>query len=374
MNILSHIIDSGGLYGAEKVVLNLMEEQRKQAFRIKLISIGNAGVPEKVIETACSTRNLDAKPLRFKNRFNISSRASQILSSLKYLNTDIIHTHGYKSDILLGLFPQRLRKIPIVSTLHGWTSTRLFSKMRLYEYVETLFLKRIDRVVVVSRAMQSHPRLRMFGIHATVIPNGIPALNFDKQYFTSLYPEIAFACRDKVKILAMGRLSPEKGFEILIQAIARLNSRGIDTCLIVVGEGDERSNLLELAEKERIADQVHLMGYVPDAYRMIPFFDIFVLSSYTEGLPITILEAMQGGVPIVATTVGEVPDVLDYGRCGFLVPPGNMSELANAIETIHRINQEAKARAEAARLRVLSEYSVEKMTGRYLEEYDRLQK
>lgn len=373
MSVFSHIIDSGGLYGAEKVVLNLIEEQRKQGFHPKLISIGDIGVSEKAIEIESARRKIDVKTLRFKNGFNING-ASCILSCVEDINAHIIHSHGYKSNILLGLFPRHLRNIPMISTLHGWTSTRFFSKMKLYEYLDTLSLKKVNRVVVVSKTMQDHPYLKLFGIRAIVIPNGIPVLAFDESCVTALQPEIVAACKDKLKILAIGRLSPEKGFALLIQTIARLNSSGIDVCLVIIGEGNERSSLVELAERERIADQVHLIGYVPDAYRLIPFFDVFALSSYTEGLPITILEAMQGGVPIAATRVGEVPEVLDNGKCGFLVPPGNMPELAEAIETIFRNKQEAKARAEAARRRVLTEYSVERMTGRYLKEYSQLLK
>ena len=369
----THIIDSGGLYGAEKVILNLLEEQQKRHSHPKLISIGDDGVPEKAIETESRKKNLDVIALRFKNGFNIHG-TRQILSTLEMTKSDIIHSHGYKSDILLGLYPRHLRKIPMLSTLHGWTSTHFLSKMRLYEYISILSLTRIERVVAVSRITQDHQRLRMFGVKAAYIPNGIPTLDFDESHFSMLYPDLDDNIKNKFKILAVGRLSPEKGFDILIRALPRLNSRGIDCCLVIVGEGDERQRLAQLADQEGVANRVHMVGYVHDAYKMMPSFDVFALPSYTEGLPITILEAMQAGVPIVATTVGEVPEALAHGRCGHLVAPGDSASLSEIIEIIHRNRDGARMKAEAAKQRVHSEYSVERMTDKYMHEYERLLK
>lgn len=112
-----------------------------------------------------------------------------------------------------------------------------------------------------------------------------------------------------------------------------------------------------------------MIGYVHDAYKMMPSFDAFALPSYTEGLPITILEAMQAGLPIAATTVGDVPEVLAQGVCGYLVQSGNSTALGNAIEKIFRNRNDARIKAEAARRRVHSEYSVERMTEKYIHEY-----
>jgi len=361
------------MYGAETVILSLLEEQQKQNFHPKLLSIGDDGVSEKAIEIESRKKNLDVIALRFKNGFNIHG-TRQILSTVHTVKSNIIHSHGYKGDILLGLYPRQLRKIPMLSTLHGWTSTRLFSKIRLYEYVATLSLTRIDRVVVVSRIMRDHPRLKLFGIEAIHIPNGIPTLDFNELHFPILYPELDDAIKKKFKILAVGRLSPEKGFEMLIQALPRLNSRGIDCCLVIVGEGDEKHRLTQIAEEEGVADRVHMIGYVPDAYKMMPSFDVFALPSYTEGLPITVLEAMQAGVPIIATTVGEVPEVLAHGGCGYLIPPGNSAALSEALEIIYRHQTDAHEKANAARQRVFSEYSVEQMTDKYMHEYERLLK
>jgi len=350
-----------------------MGEQRRQDYYPTLISVGDIDVVEKDIEVESRKNNLYVKTLRFKNGFNING-AQQIISALRAIKADIIHSHGYKGNILLGLYPRHLRKIPMISTLHGWTSTHIFSKMRLYEYIDVLSLSRIDSVIVVSNEMLHRSSLRIFGVHAKVIHNGISRLDFDSNYLKRIRPDIALACDGKLKILGLGRLSPGKGFDLLIQAVANLTSRGIACCLVIVGEGDERHRLAQLADQEGVADRVHMVGYVHDAFKMMPYFDVFALPSYTEGLPITILEAMQAGVPIVATTVGEVPEVLAHGGCGYLVPPGNSTALSEVIEKIHRNREDAHTKTVSACERVHSEYSVERMTDKYMHEYERLLK
>ena len=367
MKIL-HVIDSDGLYGAEAVLLNLMEPQKRMGLHPSLLSIGATGIHSKVIEIEATKRGLECSPLRFQNGFNLRG-SRKILQHAITSGADIVHSHGYKGDILLGIIPRRLRKVPVITTQHGWTSTSFFSKMRLYEWIDTLLMKNLDGVVVVSSAMQNHPRLRMLGIRPVVINNGLPCLNFELDAFLKECPEVAKDCQNKFKIISVGRLSHEKGVSILIHAVAGLLSRNIDICLVLVGEGSEGFSLQDLAKNKGLSDRVHFVGYREKAYQLFPYFDLFVLPSYTEGLPITLLEAMQAGVPIVATRVGEVPKVLDEGRYGRIVPPGDPEELMKGILEVYENRDQAKKKALLARDRVLAEYGVEKMATKYLDLY-----
>ncbi len=367
MRIL-HIIDSGGLYGAEAIVLNLMEVHKRMGHHPMLLSLGDLRVGPKGIEVEAENRGFETYSLRFRNGLNLNG-SMKILHYAWDLGAQIIHSHGYKGDILLGIIPQRCRKIPVVTTLHGWTSTRLFSKIRIYEWMDALFITRLDKIAVVSSAMRDHRRLRMLGIRPAVIHNGIPLLDFEPGIFRRQCLEVAKSCENKFKIIFVGRLSPEKGVNDLIRAIAKIVSRGINACLVLVGEGSEKSSLRRLAVENGLSDRVHFVGYREKAYQLFPYFDLFVLPSYAEGLPITLLEAMQSGVPVVATNVGEIPRVLDFGEYGEIVEPGNPERLANAIEKVCRNREEAMAKASAAKVRVLEEYSVEKMANQYLEIY-----
>jgi glycosyltransferase involved in cell wall biosynthesis len=220
--------------------------------------------------------------------------------------------------------------------------------------------------------MLEHPHLKWLGIRSVVIPNGIPALEFEADAFKRECPEASQNCRDRFKIVSIGRLSPEKGCDLLIRAMARLTARGIDATLVVVGEGPEKEKLIRQVGEERVSDRVHFVGYRDRAYRYLPFFDVFALPSYTEGLPITLLEAMQARIPIVATSVGEVPEVLGGGKFGYLVQSGNHLEMADKIEGVYWGREKAETKALAAREKALTEYGVDKMANRYYELYKEL--
>ena len=131
MKIL-HVIDSQGLYGAERVILSLMLEQGAMGLETHLCSIGNRNAGEKAIETEASRRGLRVRKMRMRDGPNIAGGLA-ITRFARREGFDLLHSHGYKSNILLGFIPKRLRGIPLVSTIHGWTSTQRFSKIGLYD-------------------------------------------------------------------------------------------------------------------------------------------------------------------------------------------------------------------------------------------------
>jgi len=372
MTRVIHIIDSGGLYGAEVVILNLMEAQKAMGVDPVLLSIGDTGADPKEVEKEARRRGLACIPLRFGKGLNLKG-AMKIVDSAIALDAHILHSHGYKGNILLGLLPHKLRRLPAVTTLHGWTSKHWFTKLTLYKSLDALAIKRFHTVISVSSSLLKHPLLRCLGIRPIVIENGIPPLRFDAHSFEKDCPQIAERCsKHRFKVISMGRLSPEKGFDVLVRAITKTVSHGLDTCLVLFGEGGERQALSRLAEAEKIHDRVHFAGYGDKPFRFIPYFDAFVISSYTEGLPITLLEAMQACTPIVATEVGDIPKVLDFGRCGLLASPNDPRELAKAIETVCKEREAAKSRALAAQKRALKVYGLEGMAGKYALQYSLL--
>lgn len=367
MRIL-HVIDSAGLHGAETVLLNLMDSQKKMGLHPALLSLGDTAVGPKDIEIEAEKRGLEAHVLRFRNGLNLKGTL-KILKSARSLRADIIHSHGYKGNILLGIVPSSFRKIPVITTLHGWTSIHSFSKIGLYKMLDSIAIRNLDGVVAVSSSILEHRIIKILKIHPVVIHNGIPALHFDEKDFKSEFPEIAAKCKNRFKMVFIGRLSPEKGVDVLIKAVAGMVNRGFDVTLVIIGEGNERPRLAQLINNSNLSDRVFLLGYHDSAHCFLPYFDVFVLPSFTEGLPITLLEAMQAGTPIVATRVGEVPKVLEGGRYGQVVASGDPERLARAIEEVYKNREEVKAKTLAAKQFVISDYSVENMAKRYVEEY-----
>jgi len=334
MKIL-HVIDSGGLYGAEMVLLNLAEEQKRSGHHPCIASIGAHGVREKPLETEARRRELEVAVFRMRNGLNLAG-SIRIVDFARSNGFHVLHSHGYKGDILLGFLPRFLRKLPLVSTVHGWTAVERFSKLWLYEWADKMSLKCADAICVLNETMRSLAPIRSLDhekVH--VVINGIPELD------TTTLPvdEVTRFCLGGYTVASIGRLSPEKGYEHLIRSFSMLHSYHPDARLLIVGEGSEREHLDALICSLGLKGIIMLPGYRDDAWRYLTYCRLFVLPSITEGLPITLLEAMQVGIPIIATRVGGVPSVITHEEHGILIPPGNHVILGEVMLSMYRGNE-----------------------------------
>ena len=364
-----HIIDSGGVYGAEIMLLNLVNEQMKLGIKSVICSIGEPGIREKPFEAEALGRGLELKKVRMRPGLNIRG-ALKMLKSAQKDGFDLLHSHGYKGNILMGLVLKGLRKIPMVSTLHGWTSNGSLTKMKFYEWADSISLNHIDAVVVVSRKMLERlgPRENAF-----VIENGIPELEYNISRKAPVFDDaLARFCEGGFAVGAIGRLSPEKGFKYLIDALYMASRKIKEIRLVIIGEGPERPSIERMAVELGLREKILFLGYKPDAYKYLPLFDLFVLPSLTEGMPISILEAMQGSIPILATNVGGVPELLGGGELGCLVEPGSAMALEEGFLFAYNNRNICSQRAAKAREKVFNTYSSRKMAEKYLELYTSL--
>jgi glycosyltransferase involved in cell wall biosynthesis len=371
MKIL-HIIDSGGLYGAEVMLLNLVAEQIKQGLTPLIASIGDHYCGVKPLETEARRRGLQIETFRMRPGPNFAG-AFKVLRFARREGVDILHSHGYKPNILFGLMPKGLRRIPMVATLHGWICTGGCDRMRLYECLDRLSLRFIDRVVVVTEAMCAKVKVK----NLCVVNNGIPINESDTSNKVGdkkcqMDPKLLDFCQGGFTIGAIGRLSPEKGYDILLKAVKEVAETNPEVRLVILGEGDERFALEEQVKRLGLEQRVLMPGYVENARLSLPLFRMFALSSLTEGLPIVILEAMQAGVPIVATKVGGIADVLENGTTGILVDPSDPVAFAEALRKMINEPSLLSRFAENGKKTVHEKYSSSKMTFNYLAVYNQL--
>jgi len=160
----------------------------------------------------------------------------------------------------------------------------------------------------------------------------------------------------------VGHILPHKGYDDLVQALALVREKFPNVkCLIVGGASRARylQRLLQLAERLSVRDRLVVVGFQEDVVPFLHAMDVFVLPSRTEGLPITILEAMAAGKPVVATAVGGIPEVVRDGETGFLTPPGDPDRLAEAVIRLLEAPTLATAMGEAGRKRVESEFTLD---------------
>jgi glycosyltransferase involved in cell wall biosynthesis len=249
--------------------------------------------------------------------------------------------------------------IPTVTTVHGFTGGDW--KNRVYEWVQTRAFRRFDAVVAVSRPLQL--RLVQSGVPAErihVVPNAwshtAPALErVDARRALGL-PLDAFV------IGWVGRLSQEKGPDVLLEALDHVADLPLTASFI--GDGGARPRLEEQARRSHPNGRVRWHGTARDAGTLFTAFDLFVLSSRTEGSPIVLFEAMAAGVPVIATAVGGVPDAVSPEEA-VLVPAEHPAALAAAIRAAYRAPAVAQARAARARERLRREFAPRPWAERY---------
>lgn len=217
---------------------------------------------------------------------------------------------------------------------------------------------------IVANSNAASARLRREGVRAraiSVIPNGID-LN---AYRT---PSRTGPLR---RVITVANLRAEKAHEVLIQAAARLLPAHPDLEFWFVGGGSRRDELTQLAERSGVAGRVQLLGHRDDVPALLAESDVFALTSRSEALPNGIMEAMAAGLPVVATRVGSIPDLVDHGRTGMLVEVGDVEAVRAAIDTLLRDPARARAMGRTARQTMESRFSFDRMVssfeGLYLE-------
>lgn len=326
------VINSGGLYGAEAVVLALMEQLARLGHRPVLGSMAPPGAGEKPLETEAHSRSLAVR------RINMGTLPSPrslcgLCRMVRDEQADLVHCHGYKPDIVFGYLSKVRKQVPVIATLHGWCGTKGLSKLRIYDWLDAQALSRFDGVAVVSASMLRRPSLADRRLpQLRVIANAVPRVAMAPSEAADQDPLQAF-CRQGFTFGSVGRLSAEKDFVTLLEAFA-LVRKSHDARLVIMGEGAERQALTLHIDRLALGPSVLLPGFVPRPQRYLPLLGAYVLSSTSEGMPISILEAMAAGLPIVSTAVGEVPRMLEDGRAGLLVPPVDRGALAGAMERL----------------------------------------
>lgn len=359
-----HVFSSAGLYGAEHVVLGLIPALAQSGISSTLACIDNPYLEHQLLyERACA---LGVPAARVPCSGRLDGATTQSLGQLLDRHPDpILHVHGYKSAFYAMRARRKRPDTPIVSTLHGWiTNTRA---LWLYRMLELWMLRRAQQVCIVAEGMRQP--LHEAGIRADrirLIENGIDTQRFDPAI--PGYPRGDFGIPSDAFVFgAMQRLSHEKNPLGLLDAFVRIAGEIPNAWLIVVGDGPLRDDFERTAHAHGLADRVRMLGARDDPERLYPLFDCFVLASLTEGLPLALLEAMACERPVVASAVGQIPEVVE-DLPALLVPAGDSDALCAAMRN-------ALARrppVPALRQRVVARYSVTRMARQYAELYQEL--
>ena len=295
-----------------------------------------SGAPANDFIAAVQAAGIDLDIIPERGRFDFS-----VISALKNVASqrqpDIIVTNSVKSHFVM--WRSRLwKKYPWVAFHHGYTTTD--RKMRLYNRFDRFSLPRADLVVTVcdafARELTTVARIRPEKLrvqHNSIRP-APPAAAEDVR----VWQERLGISNDQQVILSIGRLSKEKAHADLIEALRRLceANRDLNVKLLIVGDGPERDALQAASQAQGMAERVAFAGQVKDVQPFYAMADVFVLPSHSEGSPNVLLEAMAARVPVVATSAGGIPEIVENEKSALLVPVSDPEALAAAIKRMLR--------------------------------------
>ena len=281
-------------------------------------------------------------------------------------HVDIVHTHAW-GTLLEGWIAAHLARAPhFIHGEHGTMELRALN-VRLQRFL----WNRADRLLAVSGELADRMTTRV-GVRRDrieVIPNGV-----DTERFGQIARQKARAALslppDAFIVVAIGRLVEVKNYPLLIDAARQLRDYGRDALFLVAGEGPLRSDMEQRISAAGLNDRVRLLGVRNDTPELLAAADAFVLTSWSEGMSNTILEAMAAGRPVIATRVGGNPELVVENTTGFLVRPDDPAELVHALGTLAGEPELTRDMGERARLRAEREFSLNRMIARYTAIYE----
>ena len=355
---IAQIFAPGQFGGLEKVVTQLslgLVQRGHEVFALALVEDGSGPLPVLVEDLRSHGVRVELVVTPHRAYLQERRRIRELLATVR---PGVAHLHGYHADVLLRSVAQGLT-IPTLSTAHGFTGGD--AKNRLFEWLQRRSHARMDRSVAVSGPVAE--RLAAAGVGRSrlrVIRNAWAAPG-------------AFLAREEARnrlgidpsaavVGWVGRLTAEKGPDVAVEALARARP---EVTLSVLGAGHLEPSLQARARELGIGPRIRWHGVVADAWQYFRAFDAWCLSSHTEGTPISLLEAMAAEIPIIATRVGGVPDVVRDGEA-LLVPPGDPDALARAMNDA--LANDQSVRIGAARKRLQVEFGLEQ----WLEEYEKV--
>ncbi|HMJ11441.1 MAG TPA: glycosyltransferase [Polyangiaceae bacterium] len=363
MNI-AHVLSSFGMGGQERVALDLARGQLAAGHQVFAVSLAEG--PEG--PHAENFRSAGARVFSLPKGagFDVTLLA-RLHALLRREAVSIVHTHN-PQPLVYGAPAGKLAGARVVHTKHGANpdgARRRWLRRGASEFA--------DAYVAVSNTTGELARrnreCRFERLH--VIPNGIDLAQFAPDPNAKLGVCRELGIPEGARIIGtVGRLAKEKNQRLLIAAAAPLLSDSVR--LVLVGTGPEQEALQTFARSLAHGKYVHFAGARNDVGRVLAMLDVFALSSLTEGLPLVIPEAMAAALPIVSTRVGGIPDVVEDGKIGFLVPSGDEHALRESLSKLLEDPTLAAWMGTRARSVALSRYSASRMTADYMTLYERV--
>jgi glycosyltransferase involved in cell wall biosynthesis len=366
-----HVIDHLGSGGAQEAVCQLVKYGQTERFQSEVVALHGFGHYWEVLRSwGVPVRTLVPQSFARAAIPLIFLRLFRLLARNRY---DVVHTHLIGANVL-GAPLAALYRVPVRFT-HDQTRDDVRDYSFIHRWLDALANRLNHHVIAVSSSIRTFlcRKERIPANKISVIYNSVDLLRFSPRSDPSAREE----ARQKWDLPAaallvggVGRLHYQKNFPLFLEVAAEVCSRIPQARFVIAGEGPERANLEEMSQRLGIASRVRFLGFVRNMPELYQSLDLLVLTSHFEGTPLTVLEAMAMGVPVVASQVDGVAEVLEDGRDGILVPPGRrdlfVKEICRVLQDRNLRQRLSRAGQEKVRRHFSAEAMVRQVEALYL--------
>lgn len=339
-----HVRSTIGMYGAEKVVLNLLQSAASLDYHYALFCIEGTHPQSHLLAQAAA--DYAHKTLAYSTDKRLDKKIIQRIR-VELAQYDVVHTHDYKSLIYVCLARGFKAQPKLFHHVHGALgNTRM---ERIYAHIEKLLMRLVSGVITVSDVQQQMLAAQLFAPRRICqIDNGTALSTFTKKP----------AGHAELKLVMAARFTAEKNHYLAVDVIQALTAQGIKAHLTCLGDGPLLEEIQHYAQTRGVQAQIHFAGFVNNVTHYLQDADALLITSHTEGMPMAMLEAMAAGVPVVSTPVGQIPQIIRSAQCG--ATADNLTDMVQALAQFNNASAPVKSWGENARLYIQQHCSVEK--------------
>ncbi len=358
------VITKSNWGGAQKYVYDIATGLHARGFDVQVATGGTGEMTHRLQERGVRVLPL----LHMKNNMNPigSFRAfMELVSLFRREQPEVVHINSSKAG-LFGTLAGRLANVPhIIFTAHGWPFNEerpLWQKIILRGLMKMAVLASHKTICVSNKTKIDLRAGSMLYPKCVIIHNGIGPISFKSP--TAFYEDFRQIRRERIAMVSIGELHPSKGFHIALTYLSQL--RDLSWEWFILGEGYYRTQIEILIKKHNLTSRVHLLGHTKDAAQYLESFDLFFLPSRTEALAYVAIEALQSTLPIIASNVGGIPEVLAHDPGSTLIDIRN----ASSIETLREILSSPIRKITSGRNELRKEFSLELMIEKTIKIYE----
>ncbi|MBT3137295.1 glycosyltransferase [Alteromonas sp. ALT199] len=362
MKVLQFIC-STGFYGAERWVLALSKHLPDSVSSELVVTLEPGTEELELVKQFKAIGKTHQIPM--KGRFDLRA-VSKLADLIQEQDIDIIHTHGYKSDIL-GVMAARKAGIPCVVTPHGFENAADL-KLRLFIWLGCQSMRFADKVVPLSKQLLSD--VEKFNISSEkleYIQNGVDLSEVEAVRQTKTNKQ-----KEKKTIGFVGQMISRKNIKAILDCFESLSKKRQDIELVLLGDGEDRSSLEAYSKTLDCAEDIHFLGFRNDRLQLLRDFDLFVMTSTLEGIPRCLMEACAMEIPVSAYDIAGIDQLITHKESGLLAPLHDIQRLEQDWENLLDNTGYAKRLAENAHTFVQEHFSAQRMANEYHDSFTRM--